>query len=120
MTRSRMIYDRHGMVAEYEDGELVWARTDAVAGRKTEGPQIVQDIAAYRSMIDGSVIDGRKRHRDHLKAHGCVEVGNDTSHMKRTPQPVGQSRKESLHRLLADVGDRDIQRIVQTELRNRR
>lgn len=86
-----------------------------------ESIQVVRDMEPYRSMIDGSVIDGRKRHRDHLKAHGCIEVGNDTSHIKRKPEaPISPSRKESLHRMLADVGDRDIQRIVQNELRNRR
>jgi hypothetical protein len=119
--RSRTIFDRHGALAEYVDGELVWARPDAFADDTKSGPQIMRDLEPYRSMIDGSVIDGRKRHRDHLKAHGCIEVGNDTSHLKPRPQtPIGPSRKESLHRMLADVGDRDIQRIVQNELRNRR
>lgn len=118
--RSRTIYDRHGMLAEYEDGELVWARPGAFDDEAEEGPQVVRDIAPYRSMIDGSVIDGRKRHRDHLRAHGCVEVGNDTSHLrtKRSATPIN-GRKESLHRMLADVGERDLQRIIKTELRNR-
>lgn len=118
MTRSRTLYDRHGMLAEYQDDELVWARTDMDAARA--GPQIVPDVAPYKSMIDGSVIDGRKRHRDHLRAHSCVEVGNDTSHAKRAPPKQDLSRKISLHRMLADVGERDLQRIVQNEIRNRK
>jgi hypothetical protein len=101
------------------DGELVWVRPGSLDDDTAEGPQVVRDLQPYRSMIDGSVIDGRKRHRDHLKAHGCVEIGNDTSHMQRKPIPL-PSRRESLHRMLADVGDRDINRIVQNELRNRR
>lgn len=88
-------------------------------GASAKGPQVVGDLKPYRSMIDGSVIDGRKRHRDHLKAHGCMEVGNDTSHMQRKAVPL-PSRKQSLHRLMADMGDRDVQRIVQQEIRNRR
>lgn len=119
MTRSRTLYDRHGMLAEYEDDKLVWARAGAFDDEADEGPQVVRDIEAYTSMIDGSVIDGRKRHRDHLKAHRCVEVGNDTTHMRRAPIPL-PSRKESLHRLLADVGDRDMRRIIQHSIRENR
>lgn len=121
MSRYRAIYDRKGKLAEYEDDELVWARPDAFGAAPASGPQVVRDIEPYRSMIDGSVIDGRKRHRDHLRAHGCIEVGNDTSHLKpRQPTKTGPSIKESLHRVLADVGDRDLKRMIQQEIRNRR
>jgi hypothetical protein len=122
MSRSRTFFDRNGALAEYVDGELVWARPGAF-DEPDEGPQVIRDIAPYRSMIDGSVIDGRKRHRDHLKAHGCIEIGNDTSHINkaRVPsKPAGPSRKESLHRMLADVGDRDMQRIIQNTIKDRR
>lgn len=117
--RSRTLFDRHGAYAEYVDGELVWQRVGVFSERPASGPQVMGDLRPYHSMIDGSVIDGRKRHRDHLKAHGCIEVGNDTSHMQRKSVPL-PSRKESLHRLMADMGDRDVQRIVQQEIRNRR
>jgi len=83
--------------------------------------QVVRDTPAYRSMIDGSVIDGRKRHRDHLRAHNCIEVGNDTSHLKpRTQQKVDPSRKESLHRMLSDVSEKQLQSAIKTEIRNRK
>lgn len=119
MSRYRAVYDRHGKLAEYEDDELVWVRGGAPE-KASNGPQVVRDLEPYRSMIDGSVIDGRKRHRDHLRAHGCIEVGNDTTHMqprKATPMP---SVKETMHRLLADCSDRDVQRMIQREIRNRR
>lgn len=119
MSRSRTLFDRHGAFAEYEDGELVWVRPGYGEERATEGPQVIRDIEPYRSMIDGSVIDGRKRHRDHLKAHGCIEIGNEMP-KPRKATPISPNRKESLHRMLADVGDRDLQRIIQTEIRNRR
>lgn len=38
---------------------------------------IIGDIEPYKSVIDGSVISGRRQHRDHLRAHGCIEVGNE-------------------------------------------
>lgn len=47
-------------------------------------PQIIKDIEPYRSVITREVIGGRRQHRDHLKAHGCVEIGNE----KLTPKPV--------------------------------
>ena len=45
---------------------------------------VIPDIKPYRSMIDGSMIGSRSTHREHLRQHGCVEVGNDSS--LRNPQ----------------------------------
>jgi hypothetical protein len=121
MSRYRCLFDRHGKLAEFQDGELVWARPGAFDDQQADGPQIVRDIEPYRSMIDGTMIDGRKRHRDHLKAHGCLEVGNDTSHLKpRAALPPQRSVKESLHRVLADVGDRELKQMIQREIKDRR
>jgi putative FmdB family regulatory protein len=53
----------------------------AKCGTKTEKlilpPQSMPDIQPYRSVIDGSLISSRSKHREHLKAHGCIEVGNE-------------------------------------------
>ena len=43
------------------------ARTHMVAG----------DIKPYRSMETGEIISSRSRHREHLKRHGLIEVGNE-------------------------------------------
>jgi hypothetical protein len=45
------------------------------------------DIKPYKSMIDGSMIGSRSHHREHLRQHGCVEVGNDSS-LKRERGPL--------------------------------
>jgi len=55
--------------------------------RESTGPVIIGDIQPYRSMIDGNMITSRSQHREHLRAHGCVEVGNDSS-LHRTPEPL--------------------------------
>jgi hypothetical protein len=47
-------------------------------------PLVHDDIQPYISQIDGRVINSRSVHRDHLKAHGCIEVGNE----KVTPKPL--------------------------------
>jgi hypothetical protein len=50
---------------------------------------IMPDIQPYKSMIDGSMIDSRKKHRDHLKRHGCIEVGNEKVTPKTPEAPKG-------------------------------
>lgn len=50
--------------------------------------QVMPDIKPYRSMIDGSVISSRSQHRAHLKQHGCVEVGNDSTVKNPTYKPI--------------------------------
>lgn len=108
-----------GLVAEYSDGVLIWSKAGGFEQDNCSGPQVIRDIGPYKSMIDGSIIDGRKRHRDHLRAHGCIEVGNEQ--MKVTSQPISKTnRKESLHRMLGDCSDRDVQRMVQREIESRR
>jgi len=57
-------------------------------GASTSGIQVVKDIEPYRSVITREVIGGRKQHRDHLKAHGCIEVGNDFGKPKQ-PEYLG-------------------------------
>lgn len=61
--------------------------------------QVMPDIAPYKSMIDGTIINSRSRHREHLKDHGCFEVGNDSS-LKREPRPIASppGLKEALIR----------------------
>ena len=60
----------------WRDGH--WAEIDCDAPlppRKT--PYVRSDIGDYRSMITGEMITSRSAHREHLHAHGCVEVGNE-------------------------------------------
>lgn len=95
MTRGRWIFDR-------QTGQLIPAAE--FYARKYEGvqtsdlpaPMIVKDTEPYRSVIDGSLIGGRRQHREHLKAHGCVEVGNE---MKSIKGPVAPPK----HEVVADI-----------------
>lgn len=78
MTRRRFIQQPGGALVEVA---LDW-RPDPVAS-----VMVMPDIAPYRSMIDGSEIGSRSTHREHLTAHGCVEVGNDSSLTTGRPNP---------------------------------
>jgi hypothetical protein len=64
---------------------------------------IIKDIEPYRSMVDGSMVSSRSAHRDHLKAHDCVEIGNE----KVGPRPRPD--------IIADI-QRDVERAAQQHL----
>lgn len=38
---------------------------------------VMPDIQPYRAVVDGSTISSRAQHREYLKRHGLVEVGNE-------------------------------------------
>jgi hypothetical protein len=71
------------------DGELVEVGLDYKNVRNARSDHnIIPDIKAYKSMIDGSTITSRSKHRAHLREHGCIEVGNDSSVMNPQRKPL--------------------------------
>ena len=38
---------------------------------------VMADMKEYQSPLDGSVVRSRKHHRDHMKRHDVIEVGNE-------------------------------------------
>ena len=115
MSKYKAIYDRKGLLAEYQDEELVWVREEL--GKHTKpGHQIMLDIQPYKSMVDGSMITSRSKHREHLRQHNCIEIGNET--MQNTPPPVQNNRREMLHRRLGDMSDRQANQILAQLRRN--
>lgn len=114
MSKYKAIYDSKGKVAEYNDGELTWYREDFAD--TSNSPQIMLDIQPYTSMVDGSVITSRSKHREHLRQHNCIEIGNEK--MQNTPPPPSTNRRELLHRRLADMSDRQANQILNQLRRN--
>ena len=45
---------------------------------------VIPDVS-YQSMVTGEMIGSRSEHREHLKRHDCVEVGNEKPDF-RTPE----------------------------------
>ena len=115
MSKYKAIYDRKGLLAEYQDEELVWVREELDKHTKP-GHQIMLDIQPYKSMVDGSMITSRSKHREHLRQHNCIEIGNEK--MQNTPPPVQNNRREMLHRRLGDLSDRQANQIL-AQLRRR-
>lgn len=72
----------------------------------TAPSMVMADIEPYRSMCDGSMVMGRMQHRDHLKRHGVVEVGDQ----QHTLKPYGKYEtapglKETVIRAYQDKKD---------------
>lgn len=57
------------------EAEEAWIAKQSMT--KRQAPMIQSDIGGYVSQIDGSWIDSKSKHRNHLKQHGCIEVGNE-------------------------------------------
>lgn len=83
--RSRYIYDKHGNLIYEQVGDEV--KLNRIEESKKADFHVMPDVQPFRSMIDGSIINSRSRYRQHLKQHGCVEVGNDSSLHSR-PKPM--------------------------------
>lgn len=81
MPRSRTVWRGGKIVLEAVDGKVVYLAEDAYDTSKRSdavaAPHYVRDIGEYRSPIDGTMITSRSVHRDHLKAHDVIEVGNE-------------------------------------------
>lgn len=81
--------------------------------RETLGPRlhVMPDIRPYKNMINGRIITSRSEHRQLLRDHGCVEIGNEKMD---PPAPVQSNcRREVLHRQLGDMSDRQADKIIQ-------
>lgn len=59
---------------------------------------VIPDVAPYKSMVTGETIGSRSEHREHLKRHGCEEVGNERPDF-RTPEHK-PDREEIKHDIL--------------------
>lgn len=108
MTRSKTIFDRHGVLAEYVDDELVYLREEAPKSGKNI--HVMRDIKPYRNMIDGKIITSRSEHRELLRRNNCFEVGNETMETKLLPPK--NTRRETLHRMLGDMSDKQANKIL--------
>lgn len=99
----------------YVDGELVEKGSDEHLN-KIYGPYVMPDIAPYQSMIDGSMITSRSIHRDHLRQHGCIEVGNEKMETKLPPPK--DTRREVMQAQLANMTHKEANKIL-SEIRRK-
>ena len=82
-------------------------------------PMVMGDIPAYKSMITGEMIEGRKQHREHLKTHGCVEVGNDIPKdltYKGIPDASPQQRKELIRAQVDAMSHAEFRKAIKVDV----
>ena len=92
----------------YVNGKLVEKGSDE--HYDSLGPMVMPDIQPYKSMIDGSMITSRSVHRDHLRQHNCIEIGNEKMETKLPPPK--DTRKEVMRAQLANMTHKDAQKIL--------
>jgi len=91
----------------WEGGKVVEKR----AHKKTPSLQIIPDIQPYKSMIDGSMVTSRSRHRTMLRDNNCIEVGNEKMGTTYAP-PNREKRRAVLREQLADMSDKQADHIL--------
>ena len=68
--------------------------------QKYNTPMVMGDIKPYQSMIDGSWITSRSQHREHLRMHGCREIGNETAALLRSYDNIPDVAPQQRHELI--------------------
>lgn len=87
-------------------GKGAWVSADKYrADSHARRLQVVADIQPYQSAVTGEVIGGRRQHRDHLRAHGLEEVGNEKlSPKKYEPMPSAAPDVAHAFRMMQERG----------------
>jgi hypothetical protein len=70
----------------FRNGEFVELDLDAPLPPRV-GPYIMSDIKPYRSILTREPITSRSAHREHLRQHGVIEVGNEMPRAQREALP---------------------------------
>jgi hypothetical protein len=97
----------------YRDGQLIPKGAamldDIVKKNRKRGdhpaPMVMSDIEEYRNMVDGKPITSRSEHREFLKRHNLIEVGNEAPKAPAPKLPskseIGNEIKETIEQLRA-------------------
>lgn len=105
MARSSFVWDRERR-ALVPAAEFYARRGDAVRHARSDlpTPMLMSDLPEHRNMATGEMVSSRSRHREILRQHGLVEVGNEplTRPMRKPPEMTARERDE-LRRDIADA-----------------
>lgn len=88
--------------------------------REPEIHQVMPDIQPYQSMIDGTMITSRSQHREHLKKHGCREIGNETQHLLKAydnlPDVSPQKRRELIRAQIDAMSHKEFRAAIKRDI----
>lgn len=79
---------------EGEEADKAWKQKQEMTYR--EAPMVQSDIQGYVSQVDGSWIKSRSHHRNHLKQHKMIEVGNEKQETTANKPKYNHKLKETL------------------------
>lgn len=115
--------DQFGMVEKNEE-YYMWLEAHTPDNRMMVGNQVIEfrfnsdSMEPTRHMINGKYYTSKKKFRTETKAHGCIEVGDQTHHLtkKRGYKALTRrERREDIKKALYEVRNgRDINK----EIRN--
>lgn len=110
MTEKDRYLTHWGYTLGTPEAEQAWVDKCAMMARmdsgETQGYYIASEeklYKPYKSMQTGEIIEGRAKHRKHLKEHGLVEVGNEPVR-KAKDRYDGNGIKQELIRQLYSKG----------------
>lgn len=81
-------------------------------------PAILPDIAPYQSMVTGEIISSRSKHREHLREHGCVEIGNDVKlpQNHKLPDVAPKQRHELIRAQINAMSDGEFRKAIKRDV----
>ena len=83
-----------------EEAERSWVEKEK--NLKRSASMVMSDIGGYISQVDGSWIESRSKHRDHLKRHGMIELGNDAPTKQKVVE-LSRKSQEQRKRTIAEI-----------------
>jgi hypothetical protein len=64
---------------------------------------VIGDISPYRSQVTGEMITSRSQHREHLRQHDCVEIGDQVHHLQPKRTDFESPQRKELIRAQIDA-----------------
>lgn len=102
-----------------KDGKLVEKKR---LGRP--GIEIIPDIKPYQSMITGERIRSRSHHKQHLRDHGCVEVGDQVDKHQNAYDNLSAAMDKQRHEVIqsqfADMPHKEFKQMIERSIKQAR
>lgn len=70
------------------------------ASKRVGSVQVMKDMGEYTSPVDGAHIGSRSAHREHIRRHDLVEVGNERIGSMERPQDSGHRAGRDIQQAL--------------------
>lgn len=75
--------------------------------RMISAPAVQAEFTPYRSTVTGEIIDSRTKHRNMLKATGCVEIGDQhKQHQAQLERNKEEKKKKESQALRQEIAAR--------------